>query len=297
MPDAFIDWQPGQTALSDEQHAANLRAIWTRLNSFIATGGTDVITSATQSADGRTVTFTSAAGFTFATTLPPGPFNPAGERVVGKRYAVDDLVTWQGSSYIVLLPHVASTVLADDLTARRLQLAAAKGRDSENVRGAWVQGQAYAVGDVVYTGTPGVSEVVYYKAFMDVPPDGGAPGGFPWAQTSIAPSFEIGVSLEGKPGAGAVLRRYAVPRPTMLLAGLPNSVATLDVAAAAPMTVAIKLDGVQVATCNFATGSKVGAFVLAQAAFALKGQTLTIVAPATQDANASGLALTLTLNR
>ncbi len=296
-PDAFVDWQPGQPALTDVQHAGNLRAIWNRLNALFGTAGMDVITGAAQSDDGRTVTFTSSSGFTFTASLPPGPVLPAGERVVGRRYAVDELVTWQGSSYVVLLPHVASVVLADDLTARRLQLVAAKGRDSETIRGAYVLGQAYYAGDVVYTGTPGQTEVVYYKAFMDVPPDGGQPGGFPWAQTSVSPSVELEVSVEGKPGAGAILRRYAVPRVLTLIAGLVNSVATLDVAPAAAATFAIKLDGNTVATCTFAAGSRVGAFTLAQTAFAMKGQTLTVVAPATQDANASGLALTLTLNR
>lgn len=295
--DAFIDWQPGQPALSDAQHAGNLRAIWNRLNDIAAAPGADPITSAVQSDDLRTVTFKSASGFTYDAKLPPGPFNPAGERVYGKRYAVDDFITSEGSSYIVLQPHVAGIFIADDIAARRLQLAAQRGRNAEEQRGIYLQGQAYAPGDVVYVGTPGKTEVTYYKAFGAVPVDGPAPPNYPWSQIALSPYAEFHISLEGKLAAGAVLRRYAIPRVTTLLAGLPNSAATLDVAPAAAMTLSIKVDGATVATCSFAAGSKTGVFTLAATAFAGRGQTLTVVAPATADTDAAGLAMTLCMNR
>ncbi|GJD97486.1 hypothetical protein [Methylobacterium iners] len=296
MPDAFIDWNPGDPPLSAVQHAGNIRALWTRLGEVIAAAGTDIINGSTQSADLRTLTFQTSLGRTFSATLPPGPFFPKGPRIVGSSYAVDDLITWQGSSYIVLLPHVASVSLDTDLVANRLQLVAAKGRDSETFRGPYVAGLAYAAGDVVYTGTPG-QEVLYFKAFADVAPADPGPPSFAWGQVSLSPYDELHVDVSGLPGAGAVVRRYAVPRPTYLLPGLPRSAASLDVATTAASVYRLTVNDVQVGTITFAAGSKVGVFAMAAFQFLNPGAVLRVVAPATQDATAAGLAVTLTLAR
>lgn len=97
----------------------------------------------------------------------------------------------------------------------------------------------------------------------------------------------------GTPGDSQQLLLHAVALPAEFDEGLTASRAYLNTAATASTTVTIKKNGTAKATVTFAAGSKLGVFTCAAAWEVQPGDKIEFVAPASADATADGVAITL----
>lgn len=212
-----------------------------------------------------------------------------------------DYVTWDGGSYVATVSHTASESFDDDLAAGRWQLNSARGPQGKpyvNVKGKYDVAQAYQAGDLVWLDEVGQRT---FRAYIDVPancpPGTYAPDQFGtpyWSQHSYnAPegTDEVTFAMFGKPSASSQIYRRRFSRKGRFDATFNGAVAACDVAPAAEARFRILVNSFWIASAIFAAGSKNGTFLMqtgANLAFDA-GASFSIVAPQTQDANLSGL--------
>ena len=110
----------------------------------------------------------------------------------------------------------------------------------------------------------------------------------------------LAIAISGKPSAGQVIN---IPITTGMLivipAGMSNSIGISGVAANAQADFDVKKNGVSVGTIRFAGAATVPTFIMATAT-ELDGSSsdyLTIVAPASQDANLADIGLSISAIR
>lgn len=105
--------------------------------------------------------------------------------------------------------------------------------------------------------------------------------------------YGIALYWPDPPTAAEQLLAHVVVLRALFPAGLSRSRARLDVAATAAYTLDLKHNGSAWGKVSFAAGSLTGAFTAADAMTAWPGDWLTVHAPASADATAAGIALTL----
>lgn len=292
--DVFQDWQPNDPPYKAAVIAANFRAIRKQILDVLSTGGRDIIVGMSQV--GRALTFTTAAGRTLTgASLPLAPVDPRGERVVGRYYDESDLYRVNGSSYIALVGHNATSSLAADVAAGKVTLYAAAGADAENYRGQYLPGQAYSARDVVYTGNPGTGLVSYYKAFFDVPSGGAAPPDFPWGLSATYLRDVMRGFAGGTLGAGKRIWQGLPAAAATVPFGFAGSRFVLGTAAAAALTLSLRKNGIEVGTVGFAAGGTVGTIAVTGAILLAATDVLSLHAPATADATAADLSLAIVI--
>lgn len=292
--DVFEDWHDGDPPYTAGKVAANFRAIRAEFARLFSTNGRDAIVSLVQV--GRALTFKTAAGVSLpGASLPLAPTDPKGDRIVGRWYDEGDLYRVNGSSYVVLVGHNATSDLVGDIAAGKVTLHAAKGDDAENYIGPYAPGQAYKARDVTYIGTPATGDVTWFRAFMDAP-IGAAPPAFPWGVVASLARTPIEARFNGVFPAGKVLWRYPVAQSGYLPFALTGSRVILGTAPAAALTLSLRKNGVEVGTIAFAVGATEGVVATPGGQVSFSSATkdvLSIVAPASADAAAADLAATL----
>ncbi|MGW9821951.1 hypothetical protein ACUXK4_004540 [Methylorubrum extorquens] len=247
---------------------------------------------------GRTLTLTFNDGFEYEFPMPVAQLNLLGEWVSGVQYVRYDSVGHLGAWYACAAGHVAGASFDADLAAGKWVLTARAGRDAIRDRGTYAGAVTYDVYDsVLYT--DGLIYQLLYAVPAGSPPGTTVnPAGFPpqvriaaWALVNGAQRRAIRVWTDGKPAAGKTLHRELVDRYLYLRKGLPEAAGTLGTSAAASTTFTVTKNGSVVATLAFAAGSKVGFWTMAADVFAVPGDVLAVVAPATQDAAAADLTM------
>lgn len=111
-------------------------------------------------------------------------------------------------------------------------------------------------------------------------------------KAAAAEPFLVAVSLIGKPGAGAVLVDLPLPIPVTFPKGLTDSQAHVGTNPTAEAVYHFQKDGVEFGTLTIGTDGTLTWAASAQTAF-VKGERLSIVAPASQDSTLSDVAITL----
>lgn len=101
--------------------------------------------------------------------------------------------------------------------------------------------------------------------------------------------YDIGGTLDGKPGTSQVLLRYPFPRSTQFIIDMVKSQMVSGVAANAQTVFSIKKNNVEFATATFAAASNTATFTCATTVTFNVGDILTLVAPGSQDANLEDL--------
>lgn len=233
--------------------------------------------------------------------LPLSAFVPRGKWSKDTIYQPRDYVSVAGSSYVCVATHIAK-VFADDATAGRWMVISLKGVDGTpgapfaTYVGLYSATTAYTEGQMVFASSNGVFNL--WRAVSNLP-IGTAPGtlqpnGTPyWTQQSSNATAEIAApTVSGKPAAGAVVLRRRFARSQSLLANLAGAVAGLGTPPAAAFKLSVRRNGVEFATLTWAANGAAPTLAGSGVTFAI-GDVLTVVAPATQDANAADLDVTL----
>ena len=110
--------------------------------------------------------------------------------------------------------------------------------------------------------------------------------------------YDLPFECGGKPAAGEVFGPFVSPAAFTVPAGLPGSVATSLVAAAASAVWTLSripagsTTATPVGTVTFAAAARVGTFTAASAITVAVGDILTLTAPATQDATLADIGFT-----
>lgn len=113
---------------------------------------------------------------------------------------------------------------------------------------------------------------------------------------TVAFPYDVGMSIAGKPEANKTVAMVLIVRPTIIPKNFAGSKAACDVAATAAASFAIKLNGTQVGSINYAIAATTGT-ITAQVAntdlLLVPGDKLTITSPVTADSTLSYVAATL----
>lgn len=293
--------------LTIEEADGNIEDLDTRLRSIEAQG---LLANGIASLDFDQVAGTIAIAFTDGTIvgpfqLPYSMFNPRGPWLAETPYQVRDYVTADTGSYVATASHVAGASFADDLAAGRWQLNSARGPEGKpyvSFQGKYDVTRAYAQGDLIWLDEVGQR---LFRALIDVPANS-PPGTFApdqagtpyWSQLSYnAPegTDEVTYSMFGKPGASSQLYRRRFSRKGRFDPTFNGAVAVCDVAPAAEVRFRILVNSFWIASAIFAAGSKNATFLMqtnANLSFNA-GDSFSIIAPQTQDANLSGLDISI----
>jgi hypothetical protein len=176
-------WAPGAPKLTGIQHDENIGSLQAMIQAINETGAAVSIADIANSSDGASIVITLTDSRTFTVNAASPQWRTPVPRVIGTTYHVRDTVIDQGSTYLVLADHVASTLVATDVAAGKAMQIAAAGKDREVFRGAHNPASAYPAFSIVSVTAGGVT--TFYKNFIDVPSGGAAPGAFPWGITSF----------------------------------------------------------------------------------------------------------------
>ncbi len=198
----------GNVPLTPEQHAGNILWMKNVLTALQASGGNVNVSDITQSADGKSVTFTLTNGATKVLQWPV-VWKGKGIRVPGQTYFPGDVIrdattgADYAGGYLVLAQHVADVSgVTYDAAAGKVMLLAANGKDRGKFKDAFDKTKAYDAFDVVTTGTYGVDQI-YWQTFIAVAPNTYAPGApmaFMWGIVaySTIPDAYVRVVAENK---------------------------------------------------------------------------------------------------
>jgi hypothetical protein len=105
--------------------------------------------------------------------------------------------------------------------------------------------------------------------------------------------YDVAAMKAGEPGASEVILRFVAARAFRLPQNLTGSYAVAVVAADATTTFAIKKNGSDVGSFEFASAADDATFTMASNTDFAAGDVLTIVAPASPDADLADIAVTL----
>ncbi len=117
----------------------------------------------------------------------------------------------------------------------------------------------------------------------------------PLAEVNAVSSFpyDLGGTVSGAPGAGAVLVRFPMPRAVRFPASMAGSQGSAAVTASATSVFSIKKNGTEFATMQFAASANTATFTAASATDFAAGDILTIVAPNPADSTLADLGFSL----
>lgn len=108
-----------------------------------------------------------------------------------------------------------------------------------------------------------------------------------------APPYDIGGSVAGQPGLGAVLLRFPFPRAVRFMAGMAGSRGIAADAASATAVFTLRKNGVDFGTMEFAASASVATFTAASDTDFAIGDILTMVAPNPVDATLADVGFSL----
>lgn len=106
-------------------------------------------------------------------------------------------------------------------------------------------------------------------------------------------AFDVGAFLENAPAGSQILTKFVFTRSVTLPAGLSGSKGHLGTAATAQTDFDIQKNGSSVGTCRFAGAASTATFILATDQTFAGGDRLSLVAPASPDATAADVSITL----
>lgn len=113
--------------------------------------------------------------------------------------------------------------------------------------------------------------------------------------------YDLGFFFPGKPGIGiedgAAIAGHVFVHPVTIPIDLTESKASLRLAPAADLSFPIKHNGASVGSIDFAAGATVATFTFGGEVVVAIGDTLTVIKPATLDADARELAVTIKATR
>lgn len=109
---------------------------------------------------------------------------------------------------------------------------------------------------------------------------------------STAP-YDIGGTVGGMPGAGAVLVRFPMSRAVRFPAGMTGSRGVAGEAASATTVFALKKNGVDFGTMQFAASANTATFTAASNTDFAAGDVLTVIAPNPADGNLADIGFSL----
>lgn len=177
-------WSPGDPPVTGVEIDGNFGELESRIQSIGDAGGNSLIASIANNVAGDQVIVTLADGRTFTVAAASPMWKPPVNRVAGTAYVRRDTYIDGGSTYLVLEPHVAATLVATDVAAGRCIMIARAGTDRETPRGEYNPASAYPAASLVYTLVGSVYTV--YKNLVDVAAGGPAVGSFPWYVTGYS---------------------------------------------------------------------------------------------------------------
>lgn len=108
-----------------------------------------------------------------------------------------------------------------------------------------------------------------------------------------APIYDVGGYTSGKPAASAAILHYPFPRQVTFPASLTNSRGSARTAATAQTDFDIRKNAVSVGTMRFAASATTATFIAASAQTYAAGDTITVVAPGTQDTTLADIGFSL----
>jgi hypothetical protein len=117
--------------------------------------------------------------------------------------------------------------------------------------------------------------------------------GSAFVEISGTAAYDVAAMKAGEPGASEVILRFIATRAFRLPQNLTGSQAKAAVAADASTTFAIKKNGSDVGSFNFAGAATSATFTMASDTDFAAGDVLTIVAPGSPDADLADIAVTL----
>lgn len=117
------------------------------------------------------------------------------------------------------------------------------------------------------------------------------------AGRDAAAGYDFILSAQGKPDAAERLFLHVAAAPFMFPAGLAGSRAIAITAPAGDAVFSLRKNGAEFGTLTFPAGQGAGSFAAAAATTFAAGDRLEVLAPASQDASLSDLALTLAATR
>lgn len=106
-------------------------------------------------------------------------------------------------------------------------------------------------------------------------------------------SFDIRAFLESAPTGSQILIKFVFTRSISFASGLSGSEGHLGTAATAQTDFDIKKNGASIGTCRFAASATTATFIFATDQTLVGGDRLSIVAPASPDATAADVSITL----
>ena len=110
---------------------------------------------------------------------------------------------------------------------------------------------------------------------------------------STGNTFDVGTFLENAPTGSQILTKFVFTRNVTLPAGLSGSEGHLGTAATAQTDFDIRKNGSSVGTCRFAGAASTATFIFATDQTFIGGDRLSLVAPASPDATAADVSITL----
>lgn len=115
------------------------------------------------------------------------------------------------------------------------------------------------------------------------------------AEISTLPTlpYDIGGTVGGAPGAGAVLVRFPLPRPVRFPAGMTGSRGVAAEAATATTVFALRKNGVDFGTMQFAASANLATFTGASDTDFAAGDVLTVIAPNPADGTLADIGFSL----
>ncbi|MEL6061838.1 MULTISPECIES: carbohydrate-binding protein [unclassified Methylobacterium] len=232
--------------------------------------------------------------------LPSAPFTPRGAWVAGTAYRANDLVSYNGGSYLAMIAHVAGADFPTDQTAGKwltIALQGQAGKDFYTYQGAYDDTVQYNVGDGVLWTDPAYTYAgpQLYRLNVAMPagtkPNATGPSSVPgyagtpyWFMVSVPPqtvevNFYSGIVLANVP-PGAILFRRRFARATRFLQSF-SGYANLDIAPKNDTTLQVFQNSTQIGIAFWAAGSKLGSIGLFNATPVIfaKGDLLSIATP------------------
>lgn len=198
-------------------------------------------------------------------TIPTAQWNPRGAWQPTTAYAAYDVVTINGSAYLITIPHTSGATFS-----------------------------AFA--------TDGLGHLLY-NLLLEQPanelPAGGTPGmrlakstSSPYTTEWVSDFIRLALFIGGQPSAGELVLQYCVMDHMTLPVGLAGSVIYSRVPASAPATFQINKDGSAIGSITFAVSPHVSVTFSTAITF-VPGDIITITAPSPQDVSLADISITL----
>lgn len=114
-----------------------------------------------------------------------------------------------------------------------------------------------------------------------------------WASPASQVPYDIGGSINGKPGAAAIVLNFVSVRNFTIPINMSGSLAKVTNVGTAACVYSIRKDGVEFGKMSFAIGGSTATFTAATATTVVPGNVITIVAPASVDTSFANCVFTI----